>query len=66
MLEYDFNGFLLDNRLSTADIARQLHLSYMSISRMQKRGTIKPSFLAKLESLYKTAPDYLNDQRRSA
>ncbi len=59
MLKFKFNDFLLDNRISAADLARQIKVHYFSVWKMVERGSIKPSFLAKLETLYASASEYL-------
>lgn len=62
MIRFNFFDFLLDNRISTADLARQIHVKYRCLQLMVTRGTIKPSFLKKLEVLYAMAPEYVESE----
>ncbi len=59
MLRFNFSDFFLDNRISTADLARSINMQYRCLQLMVTRGTIKPSFLKKLEAVYAMAPEYV-------
>lgn len=52
-------NFRLDLRLSCADIAKKLKLPVRSITVMENRGTVKPSFLRSLEKIYGDCTNYL-------
>ena len=52
MIQFNFKKFLFDNRLSISDLSRQIKTSQPAISRMVERGSVKPSFLKRLEKLY--------------
>jgi len=59
MISFDFNGLLLEQRKSISNMAKLLRMPVRSISIMIERGTIKPSFLAILETHFGDCSKYM-------
>ena len=59
MLQFDFNSFLFAKRLSLMDVAKAMKLHLRSVQIMRDRGTVKPSFLRKLETKYGDLSRYI-------
>ncbi len=65
MISFDFKKFLIDNRKSKNDLAKLLNSPITSIIYMVERGTVKPSFLALLESHFGNLNTYIKDKEHS-
>ncbi|MBS3945282.1 MAG: hypothetical protein KGZ42_07285 [Melioribacter sp.] len=63
MITFDFNQLLFDKRKSVSDISKLLRTPFKSISVMIERGTIKPSFLALLETHFGDCSKYVKKQK---
>ncbi|MAT59873.1 MAG: hypothetical protein CMF23_18005 [Ignavibacteriae bacterium] len=59
MVNFNFTNFLFDKRISAPELAKKLKVSYVGVWEMQKRGTIKLSFLRQLESIFGDCSDYI-------
>jgi hypothetical protein len=64
MIRFNFKLFLDKNRKSLADLSRETQASLPSLSIMRKRGTIKPSFLAVLESQFGDCTTYILNNKK--
>lgn len=61
-LEFRLKDFLKDKRVTTGELATILGVSRPGIEKMVYRGSIKLSFLRKLESSFGDCSKYLNDE----
>ncbi len=52
-IQFDFEKFIVNERTSISEIAKKTYTSYVGIWQMIKRGSLKPTFLRKLEESYK-------------
>ena len=59
MTPFNFKQFLLDQRLTTKELAQKMGELYVTISVMVKRGTIKLSFLRELEKRFGNLQKYI-------
>lgn len=59
MIPFDFNSFLLEHRKSPNDLAKLLRMPHRSISTMICRGTVKPSFVALIETHFGDCSAYI-------
>lgn len=59
MITFNLALFLFDKRKSVNDLAKQLRMPRKSIDVMLERGTVKPSFLALLETNFGDCSKYI-------
>lgn len=59
MIPFDFKSFLFENRKSPNDLAKLLSTPLRSISIMINRGTVKPSFVALIETHFGDCSAYI-------
>lgn len=52
MIQFKFTQLLIDKRISKKDLAKKTKQTHQAIWLMEKRGTIKPSFLGVLEKTF--------------
>jgi len=65
MTPFDLTRFLFEKRYSEADLARMVKQPINSIKIMCERGTIKFSFLRKLESIFGDCSEYIVKEEES-
>jgi hypothetical protein len=64
MIPFDFKLFLFELRLTKFDLSKLLNVPNPTVYIMCNRGTIKPSFLRKIEVQFGDCSKYiLTDQR---
>jgi DNA-binding Xre family transcriptional regulator len=59
MITFNFTLFLFEKRKSVNDLAKHLRIPRKSIDVMLERGTVKPSFLATLETNFGDCSKYI-------
>lgn len=59
MTPFNFKQFLLDQRITTKELAQKMGELYVTVSVMVKRGTIKLSFLRELEKRFGNLQKYI-------
>lgn len=63
MINFDLSQLLIDKRKSVSDLSKLLRTPHKSIGFMVERGTIKPSFLATLETHFGDCSKYIKKRR---
>jgi DNA-binding Xre family transcriptional regulator len=59
MVQFNFEKFMLDKRVTEKELAREMGKTYPAIMEMKKRRSIKLTFLKKLEKKYDRLDNYL-------
>lgn len=59
MIGFRISDFLFDKRISQTELAKIMKQPTRSIGFMIVRGTVKPSFIKKLESKYGDLSEYI-------
>lgn len=62
MISFDLNKFLFNNRLNLTELSIKINQPKRSLYAMADRGTIKPSFLRKLEEKFGDCEEYIISQ----
>lgn len=56
---FDLHSFLIDNRLTANELALKMNVHIDTIYKIQRRRTVKVSFLKSLESLFGDCNKYI-------
>ena len=59
MFEFDFTKFLIDKRLTLADLAKKTGISYNTLYNNSKENKIKAKNLRILEEIFNNLSEYL-------
>lgn len=59
MIQFNLASFRIDKRLSISDLAKKIKKPVRSISIMENRGSIKPSFLKQIEKCFGNCEQYI-------
>jgi len=66
MIGFDLDRFLKEQKLSAKEFADRVDCSIATVYFIKERGTIKPTFLRKLEEVYGDCSQYLQVEKAEA